>query len=136
MVVHRNLSATLIEELYTFTDAMSRCPRCAEAEAPTFRPGLRVRLRCKGANQNNAPGTKNEWHSIAPCPCPLWVKSRHVQCKTACPLTPESDHKCHKWACPLRAHNGHLSAQAQFRFGSTSGARTIVRVPYKLIASL
>src|SRR5262245_17615207 len=93
MVVHRNLSATLIEELYTFTDAMSRCPRCAEAEAPTFRPGLRVRLRCKGANQNNAPGTKNEWHSIAPCPCPLWVKSRHVQCKTACPLYSRKRHQ-------------------------------------------
>ena len=21
--------------------------------------------------------------------CPLWVKSRHVQCKTACPLYPQ-----------------------------------------------
>ena len=28
-----------------------------DAEAPTLRLGLRVRLRCKGANQNNAPGT-------------------------------------------------------------------------------
>ncbi|HMB83444.1 MAG TPA: hypothetical protein VKI40_05260, partial [Terriglobales bacterium] len=27
------------------------------AEAPTFRPGLRMPSRCKGANQNNAPGT-------------------------------------------------------------------------------
>src|SRR5262245_5731744 len=26
--------------------------------------------------------------------CPLWVKSRHVQCKTVCPLYPESDIKC------------------------------------------
>jgi len=23
-----------------------------------------------------------------PTECPLWVKSRHVQCKTACPLYP------------------------------------------------
>lgn len=27
-----------------------------DAEAPTFRLVLRMRLRCKGANQNNAPG--------------------------------------------------------------------------------
>ena len=27
------------------------------AEAPALQLGLRVRWRCKGANQNNAPGT-------------------------------------------------------------------------------
>jgi hypothetical protein len=26
-------------------------------------------------------------------PCPLWVKSRHVQCTNACPLYPNSDRK-------------------------------------------
>jgi|NGEPerStandDraft_8_1074529.scaffolds.fasta_scaffold54265_2 hypothetical protein len=30
------------------------------AEAPAFRPGLRMPSRCKGANQNNAPGTPKE----------------------------------------------------------------------------
>src|SRR5262249_36588637 len=30
----------------------------SEAEAPTFRSGLRLPLRCKGANQNNAPATQ------------------------------------------------------------------------------
>ena len=30
------------------------------AEAPAFRPGLRMPSRCKGANQNNAPGTLKE----------------------------------------------------------------------------
>ena len=30
------------------------------AEAPAFRPGLRIPSRCKGANQNNAPGTPKE----------------------------------------------------------------------------
>src|SRR5664280_11009 len=30
------------------------------AEAPALRPGLRMPSRCKGANQNNTPGTPKE----------------------------------------------------------------------------
>src|SRR5262249_15058260 len=32
--------------------------------------------------------------------CPLWVKSGHLQCKSACPLTPESGHSMPRAKCP------------------------------------
>src|SRR5262245_42609678 len=41
------------------------------------------------------------------CPCPLWVKSRHMQRKTACPLYPQGDIKCDTGECPLWAKSGH-----------------------------
>src|SRR5262245_23818947 len=52
------------------------------------RLGLRVRLRCKGANQNSAPALQfcNTQFGV----CPLWVKSRHMRCKVR--FTPESRH--------------------------------------------
>src|SRR5215468_2760643 len=33
--------------------------------------------------------------------CPLWVKSRHMQCTSACRLYPESDIKCDIMECLL-----------------------------------
>ena len=38
--------------------------------------------------------------------CPLWVKSRHLQCKTACPLYPKSGHVQCTSRCPLSANSG------------------------------
>ena len=35
--------------------------------------------------------------------CPLWVKSRHLQCKTPCPLYPQLRHRLRIFRCPLRA---------------------------------
>src|SRR6516165_7722641 len=39
--------------------------------------------------------------------CPLWVKSRHMQCNTACPLYPHSDIDCVLRAYPLCAKSGN-----------------------------
>src|SRR5262249_17699079 len=38
-----------------------------------------------------------------PCPCPLWVKSRHVHCTRLCPLYPRKRHQMRHMECPLRA---------------------------------
>src|SRR5262245_65962361 len=42
--------------------------------------------------------------------CPLWVKSRHSQCKTACPLYPESRHVQCKGQCLLWANSGLMQS--------------------------
>ena len=39
--------------------------------------------------------------------CPLWVKSRHLQCKKVCPLYPQSGHSRLTLECPLSANSGH-----------------------------
>ena len=41
--------------------------------------------------------------------CPLWVKSRHLQCKKAVRFTPESDHHSVFLTCLLRARSGHCA---------------------------
>ena len=50
----------------------------------------------------------SSWRSS---PCPLWVKSRHLQCKKACPLYPHpnSGHRTLRLECPLSANSGHRS---------------------------
>src|SRR5262245_29728177 len=39
--------------------------------------------------------------------CPLWVKSRHMQCKRHVRFTPKSGHVRCKQECPLWAKSGH-----------------------------
>jgi hypothetical protein len=45
-----------------------------------------------------------------PPQCPLWVKSRHLQCKKACPLTPKSGHVQCTRVCRLWANSGQTVA--------------------------
>src|SRR5262249_18457907 len=42
-----------------------------------------------------------------PPSCPLWVKSRHVQCRSSCPLYTRKRHQMRHSECPLRANSGH-----------------------------
>ena len=54
------------------------------------------------------------------CPCPLWVKSKHLRCKTPCLLCPESGHAQRKPSCLLWAKSGHCAA-----YSISSSARPI-----------
>jgi hypothetical protein len=52
--------------------------------------------------------------------CPLWVKSRHMQCKKACPLTLNSDRKSgfpHKVMSALPPKADMCDATRYVRFG-------------------
>src|SRR5262245_35821894 len=48
-------------------------------------------------------------------PCPLWVKSRHVQCTKACPLYPQSRPQMRPRECPLWANSGLRGANPNVR---------------------
>jgi hypothetical protein len=39
--------------------------------------------------------------------CPLWIKSRHLQRKSACPPYPRKRHQMRHMQCPLLAQSGH-----------------------------
>jgi hypothetical protein len=54
----------------------------------------------------NSPGVKDaikNSSNIGHAACPLWVKSRHVQCNWGCPLRANSGHRGIHSITPLRA---------------------------------
>ena len=86
-------------------DAGSRLPSSRSEAVPSMRPSFgcsrgRLSSRTKylacarmervGPKANFMRQSQGYLHAA----CPLWVKIRHVQCKTPCPLTPESDTRC------------------------------------------
>src|SRR5262249_43426847 len=58
------------------------------------RPDQWVKIKCVG-------GTKRVSQ------CPLWVKSRHLQCNKRVRFTPESGHVRRDEGCPLTTKSGH-----------------------------
>ena len=63
---------------------------------------------------------------------PLWVKSRHVQRKTACPLYPESGHLQCNSTCPLCANSGLMHCrQSASVFVSLECIVCICQRPYR-----
>src|SRR5215813_384313 len=56
-------------------------------------------------------------------PCPLWVKSRHVQRAKACPLYPRKRHQTRHMEYPLRAKSGHRHIHTGRLYGFMANAQ-------------
>ena len=55
--------------------------------------------------------------------CPLWVKSRHLQCKTQCPLYPQKRTCAVQHECPLSATSGHSRGLIDYFIGAAEQRR-------------
>ena len=65
-------------------------------------------------NQKFKPDARSNYAlSVA---CPLWVKSRQMQCKTACPLYPQKTGMCGALVHLLWADSGHLLSRSPDRY--------------------
>src|SRR5262245_19304425 len=78
--------------------ASSHCaPRGSGEAIVSTQSSISKEARCEGCGRYRV-----NLLSIIACRCPLWVKSRHMQCKRACPLYPQ------KRACAVHSRMSAL----------------------------